>query len=121
LENEKIAKDNAEELKAKNMAWVSKQSAQVHGKKDNEMKGAKETKRRRATKAHLPSQRFAPNHQNYWSSHNQYFTSTPSMPILWSPPSDMFGYPSCPYFNPLVSYGSLYHGGFFPNNYVFEL
>jgi hypothetical protein len=117
----KLQKLNTEEFKAKNMAWVPKQSVQVHGKKDNEIKGAKETKRRRATKDHLPSQRFASNHQNYWSSHNPYFTSTPSMPILWSPPSGMFGYPSWPYFDTLMSYGSLYHGGLFPNNYVFEL
>jgi hypothetical protein len=89
----KLQKLNAEELKAKNMACVLKQSVQVHCKKDNEMKDVKETKRRRAIKDHSPSQRFIPNHQNYWSSHNPYFTSTPSMPILWSPPSCMFGYP----------------------------
>jgi hypothetical protein len=46
----KLQKLKAEELKAKNLAWVPKQSVQVHGKKDNWMKGAKETKRRRATK-----------------------------------------------------------------------
>jgi hypothetical protein len=61
----RLQKLNVEELKAKNMAWVPKQSVQVHGKKDNEIKGAKETKRRRATKDHSPSQGFAPNHQNY--------------------------------------------------------
>jgi hypothetical protein len=44
------------------MAWVPKQSVQVHGKKDNEMKSAKETKRRRATKDHSQCQRLAPNH-----------------------------------------------------------
>jgi hypothetical protein len=47
---QKLQKLNAKELKAKDMAWVPKQSVQVHGKKDNEMKGAKETERRRATK-----------------------------------------------------------------------
>jgi hypothetical protein len=46
----KLQKLNVEELKAKNMAWVPKQSVQVHGKKDNEMKGAKEIKGRRAPK-----------------------------------------------------------------------
>jgi hypothetical protein len=116
----KLQKLNVEELKAKNMAWVPKQSVQVHGKKDNEMKGAKEIKGRRAAKDHSPSQRFAPNHQNDWSSHNPDFTSTLFMHILWSPPSGMFSYPSWPYFDPLMSYGSLYHGGLFPNNYVFE-
>jgi hypothetical protein len=79
----KLQKLNVEELKVKNMSWVTKQSVQVHDKNNNEMKGAKETKRRRATKDHSPSLRFAPNHQNYWSSHNPYFTSTPSMPILY--------------------------------------
>jgi hypothetical protein len=44
----KLQKLNAEELKVKNMAWVPKQSVQVHGMKDNEIKGTKETKRRRA-------------------------------------------------------------------------
>jgi hypothetical protein len=117
----RLQKLNAEELKVKNMTWVPKQSVQVRGKKDDVMKGAKETKGRRATKDHSPSQRFAPNHQkNYWSSHNPYFTSTPSMPIMWSPPLGMFGYPSWSYFDPLMSYESLYHGGLFPNNYVFE-
>jgi hypothetical protein len=87
----KLQKLNAEELKANDMAWVLKQSVQVHGKKDNEMKDAKGTKRKRATKDHLPSHRFAPNHQNYWSSHNPYFTSTLSMPMLWSLPSDLDG------------------------------
>jgi hypothetical protein len=85
----KLQKFNADELKAKNMAWVQKQNVQVHEKKYNEIKGAKETKRRRATKDHSLGQRFEPNHQNNWSSHNPYFTSTPSMPILWSPPSGM--------------------------------
>jgi hypothetical protein len=116
----RLEKLNAEELKVKNMAWVPKQSVQFHGKKDNVMKGTKETKGRRPTKDHSQGQRFAPNHQNYWSSDNRYFTSTPSMPILWSPPSGMFSYPSWPYFDPLMSYKSLYHGGFFLNNYVFE-
>jgi hypothetical protein len=51
----KLQKFNAEELKAKNMAWAPKQSVQVRGKNDNEMKGAKETKKRRATKDHSPS------------------------------------------------------------------
>jgi hypothetical protein len=51
----KLQKLNAEELKANNMTWVPKQSVHVHGKKDNEMKGAKETKRRRAKEDHLPS------------------------------------------------------------------
>jgi hypothetical protein len=46
----KLQKLNAKELNAKNMACVSKQSVQIHSKKDNEMKGAKETKRKRATK-----------------------------------------------------------------------
>jgi hypothetical protein len=55
----KLQKLNAEEFKAKNMAWVPKQNVQVHGKKDNVMKGAKVTKRWRATKDHLPSKRFA--------------------------------------------------------------
>jgi hypothetical protein len=117
----KLQKLNAEELKAKNMAWVPKQSVQVYGKKDNEIKDAKGTKRRKTTKDHSTSQRFTPNHQNYWSSHNPYFTSTPPMPMLWSPPSGMFGYPSWPYFDPLMSYESLYHGGLYPNNYVFEM
>jgi hypothetical protein len=84
----KLQNLNAEELKAKNMAWVQKH---VHGKKDNEMKGVKETNRRRAIKDQLSTQRFPPNHQNYWSSHNPYSTSTPSMPILWSLPSGMVG------------------------------
>jgi hypothetical protein len=35
----KLQKLNTEELKGKNMAWVPKQSVQVHGKKDNEIKG----------------------------------------------------------------------------------
>jgi hypothetical protein len=106
----KLQKVNVEELKARNLAWVPKRSIQVHDREDSLLKGAKET-----------SQWFAPNHQNYWSSHNPYFTSTPSLPMLWSPPSGMFGYPSWSYFDPLMSYGSLYHGGLFPNNYVFEV
>jgi hypothetical protein len=117
----KLQKLNAEELKAKNMACVRKQSVQVHGKKYNEMKGAKETKRRGAAKGHLPNPRFAPDHQHNWSSYDPYSTSTTSMPMLWSPPSGMFGYPSWPYFDSLMSYGSLYHEGLFPNNYVFQL
>jgi hypothetical protein len=103
------------------MACDPKQRVQIQDEDDNEMKGAKETKRRRATKDHFPIQRFVPNHQNYWSSHNPYFTSTPSMPILWSQPLGMFGCLLWPHFDSWMSYEPLYHGGLFPDNYVFEL
>jgi hypothetical protein len=84
------------------------------------MKGAKETKRRGAAKGHLPNQRFSPDHQHNWSSLDLYSASTTFMPILWNPPSCMFSYPSWPYFDPWMSYGSLYHGGLFRNHYAFE-
>jgi hypothetical protein len=86
----KLQNLNVEELKAKNMAWIPKQSVQVHGKKDNEMKVQKRPREGE-------QQRI--NHQV----------------------RGMFSYPSWPYFDPLMSYGSLYHGGLFLNNYVLEL
>jgi hypothetical protein len=116
----KLQKLNAEELKARNLAWVPKRSIQVHDREDSLMKGAKETKRRGATKGYLSNQRFARDHQHNWSPYDPYPASTTFMLILWNPPSGMFGYPSWPYFDPWMSYGSLYHGGLFPNHYAFE-
>jgi hypothetical protein len=116
----KLQKLNVEELKVRTLGWLLKRSIQVHDRDDSLMKGAKETKRRGATKGYLPNQRFARDHQHNWSPYDPYPASTTSMPILWNPPSCMFGYPSWSYFDPWMSYGSLYHGGMFPDHYTFE-
>ena len=62
----KLQKLSAEKLKGKGLAWVSKASIQAQ-KDDVQESGATKAKERRRFKKQLPSWRFAPNHQNYWS------------------------------------------------------
>ena len=62
----KLQKLSTEKLKEKCLAWVSKASIQAQ-KDDVQASGATKAKERRRFKKQLPSWRFAPNHQNYWS------------------------------------------------------
>jgi hypothetical protein len=61
----------------------------------------------------LPSWRFAPNHQNYWSWNHPYSLPMP----LWNSSPGMHGYHSYPYFDPW--YESLYYGGL-PNHFAYQ-
>jgi peptidoglycan/LPS O-acetylase OafA/YrhL len=70
------------------LAWVPKTSIQVSG--------ATKANERRRFKKQLPSWRFAPNHQNYWSWHHPY-----SLPMhMWNLSPHMHGYPLASYFDP---------------------
>lgn len=116
----KLHKLSAEDLKKKKMAWVPKGSVQARDKIDNQVKSAKAPNKMKATRSLLPSQMSTPNHHNHWSANAPCSTSTLSLPKSWNPPSGMFGYPSWPNFDPWLFYGSLYHGGLFPNYYMFK-
>jgi hypothetical protein len=65
-------------------------------KNDSQVSDAMKVKERRRFKKQLPSWRFAPNHQNYWSWHHPYSLPMP----LWNSSHGMHGYPSAHYFDP---------------------
>ena len=75
-QKKKLQKLSAEKLREKGLAWAPKRSVQAQ-KDDIQASGAKERPR---FKKQLPSWRFAPNHQNYWSWHHPY-----SLPMsMWN-------------------------------------
>jgi hypothetical protein len=100
----KLQKLSTEKLKEKGLAWVPKGRIQSQ-KNDAQASGATKVKERRRFEKQLPSWRFAPNHQNYWSWHHPYYLPMP----LWNLSPSMHGYPSAHYFDPW--YGSLCYGG----------
>ena len=75
-QEKKLQKLSAEKLKEKGLAWVPKTS--IHAQKDDaQASGATKAKERMRFKKQLPSWRFAPNHQNYWSWHHPYSLPMP--------------------------------------------
>jgi hypothetical protein len=108
----KLQKLSAEKLKEMGLAWVPKRSFQAQ-KDDAQASGETKAKERRRLKKQLPTWRFAPNHQNYWSWHHPYSLPMP----MWNSSPGMHGYPSAPYFDPW--YGSLYYGGL-PNYFAYQ-
>jgi len=108
----KLQKLSAEKLKGKGLAWVSKASIQAQ-KDDVQESGATKAKERRRFKKQLPSWRFAPNHQNYWSWHHPYSLPMP----MWNSFPGMHGYPLASYFDPWC--GSLCYGGL-PNYFTYR-
>ena len=110
-QEKKLQKLSAEKLKEKGLAWVPKGRIQSQ-KNDAQASGATKTNERRFKKQ-LPSWRFAPNHQNYWSWHHPYSMLMP----MWNSFQGMHCYPSLPYFDPW--YGSLYYGGL-PNHFAYQ-
>jgi len=108
----KLQKLSIEKLKEKGLAWVSKASIQAQ-KDDVQASGATKAKERRRFKKQLPSWRFAPNHQNYWSWHHPYSLPMP----MWNSSPSMHGYLLSSYFDPWC--GSLCYGGL-PNYFTYQ-
>jgi len=111
-QEKKLQKLSAEKQKGKVLAWVPKGSIQAR-KDDVQASGATKAKERRRFKKQLPSWRFAPNHQNYWSWHHPYSLPMP----MWNSSPGMHGYPLASYFDPWC--GSLCYGGL-PNYFTYR-
>jgi len=112
-------KKKLQELKEKGMAWVPKGSIQTQDEDDDCTEGAMQLKKNRRSKRRSSNIRFAPNHQNYWSVHHPFDSQMPHTPVYWNSSMNMFGYPSCSYFDPWTPCGSLYQGGLSPNCYAY--
>ncbi len=109
---------SAEKLRERGMAWVPKVNVQVHSEKDAKVE--LKAKNEKGVGRRAPNQWFASNHQVLSLPHYLYSSPiSPTMPISWNPFSGMYDYPSWPYFNSWVPYGSFYHGGILPNYYVY--
>jgi len=115
----KLQKLSAQELKERNMAWVPKGSVPIQDKDDGQAKGGMQLKKKRRSKRRSSNMRFTSNHQTYWSLHHPFHSQIPYMPISWNSSINMFGYPSCSYFDPWMPCGSLYQGGLSLNCYAY--
>ena len=118
-QKKKLQRLSAQELKEKGMAWVPKGSIQTQDEDDVCTEGAMQLKKNRRSKRRSSNIRFAPNHQNYWSVHHPFDSQMPYTPVYWNSSMNMFGYPSCSYFDPWTPCGSLYQGGLSPNCYAY--
>ncbi|KAG2628488.1 hypothetical protein PVAP13_3KG387727 [Panicum virgatum] len=107
------------ELKEKGMVWVPKGSIQTQDEDNVCTEGAMQLKKNRRSKRRSSNIRFAPNHQNYLSVHHPFDSHMPYTPVYWNSSMNMFGYPSCSYFDPWTPCGSLYQGGLSPNCYAY--
>jgi len=103
------------------MAWVPKGSIQTQDEDDVCTEGAMQLKKNRRSKRRSSNIRFAPNHQNYWSVHHPFDSQMSYTPVYWNSSMNMFGYPSCSYFDPWTPCGSLHQGGLSPNCYAYWL
>ena len=53
-------------------------------------------------------------------AHHLYSSTMSSMPLSWSSPLGMIGYPPWAYFDPWMNHNYLYHGRVMPNQYAFD-
>ena len=81
-QKKKLQKLSAQELTERNMVWVPKESIQTQDNDDGQEKGAMQLKKKRRSKRQYSNMRFAPNHQNYWSTHHLFNLHMPHIYVL---------------------------------------
>ncbi|OEL29107.1 hypothetical protein BAE44_0009874, partial [Dichanthelium oligosanthes] len=96
----KLQKLRAHEFKEKNLARVPKGSVQPQDEDNVQVKDVTEAQEKRRASMRISTQRFAPNHQSYWSLHHPYSLPMPQMRLAWSTSSTIFGHSSYSYFDP---------------------
>ncbi|KAG2598257.1 hypothetical protein PVAP13_5KG352907 [Panicum virgatum] len=117
IPNTKFGQKRLKEPKIKKKVPLSKAQAQPRyllgssgwqKKKLQRLKSAMQLKKNRRSKRRSSNIRFAPNHQNYWSVHHPFDSQMSYTPVYWNSSMNMFGYPSCSYFDHWTPCGSLY-------------
>jgi len=81
-QKKKLQKLSAQELTERNMVWVPTESIQTQDNDDGQAKGAMQLKKKRRSKRQYSNMRFAPNHQNYWSTHHLFNLHMPHIYVL---------------------------------------
>ncbi|KAG2602587.1 hypothetical protein PVAP13_5KG697600 [Panicum virgatum] len=117
IPNTKSRQKRLKEPKIKKKVLLSKAQAQPRYLLGSS-EGAMQLKKNKRSKRRSSNIRFALNHQNYWSVHHPFDSQMPYTPVYWNSSMNIFGYPSCSYFDPWTPCGSLYQGGLSPNCYA---
>ena len=103
------------------MAWIPKGNCRdKNNVQDSIARKIIEVKKEKTEVNKQLSRRSISAKENLRLAHHLYSSTMPSLPLSWSSPPGMIGYPPWTYFDPWMHHNYLYHGRVIPSQYAFD-